>query len=219
MEISTVRTMAQATVDLNALCLAKSGRAVKLLSNKQPLQVYTSALYTPFGVKSATKEWSNFPEYYIDCSLSTVASSTGFKETMEGLDEKIQTMVKESGSLFSADPSTAQYLSIFRENGSYPKLIKLQMPRDKNGNFTTFFFDENKNKVQVSDDNINEMLKKGSVFRCIIECAKIYSYNGRIGSVWNIVQLKLSENKKTKTPLSAENTGTASSVYTTMMID
>ena len=40
------------TFDWNALKLAKSGRAVKLFYNKEPFQICTSSLYTPFGVKS-----------------------------------------------------------------------------------------------------------------------------------------------------------------------
>ena len=54
-------------LEIENLKLGKSGRAVKLMYNKEPVQICTSTLYCPFGVKFVAKEWSNFTEYYIDC--------------------------------------------------------------------------------------------------------------------------------------------------------
>ena len=56
------------TIDDSLFKLAKSGRAIKLVYNKEPVQICTSTLYSPFGVKPIIKEWSNFTEYNIDCS-------------------------------------------------------------------------------------------------------------------------------------------------------
>lgn len=177
-------------VDWDQFQLVKSGRTVKLLYNKEPVQFCTSALYTPFGVKWISKEWSAFDDYWIDCSMNR--NSNEFKEFMEKIDEKINALAKENTHLFSNLTGDFAYSCILRENGSYPKLIKLGLPRDKNGNFTCFLFDECKKKIKLDEGNIESVLQKGKIFKCIIECTKIWSYNGKVGSIWNVVQLKFS---------------------------
>lgn len=228
------------------LKLAKSGRAVKLLYNKEPLQICTSTLYTPFGVKSQNKEWSNFTEYSLDCSVNSSISSesaTMFKEFLEKLDEYLKNLLISNLEMFAnaknVNPETISYSPIYKQNGDYPKLFKLQLSRDKMGNFDTFVFDSSKSKIKLTDDNITTILTKGKPFKCIIECSKVWYFNEKVGSMWNAVQLKFSENKVqlqsqqqgqqgqqtqqgqqqfTKDKIN-NNEINPNSVYTTMMID
>lgn len=186
-------------IDKELFKLGKSGRSVKLLYNKEALQFCTSSLYLPFGVKSVIKEWSNFTDYNIDCSLnqSTSENAIAFRNSIEQLDKIITELVKDNLTLFNSKNENANenfvYSPILRENGTYPKLMKLQLPRDKNGNFESFMFDDKKQKIKLNENNILEFLPKGKVFKCIIECSKIWYYNGKVGSIWNVVQLKFSE--------------------------
>ena len=131
-------------IEWSKLQLAKSGRAVKLLYDKQPLQFCTSSLYTPFGVKDVNKEWSNYTEYNIDCSLnqSSSESSCLFREFIAKLDTEVQRLVDANPTIFNTPKSNINiasneytYAPILRENGTYPKLMRLQLPRDKNGLF------------------------------------------------------------------------------------
>lgn len=206
-------------IDWSLFKLAKSGRAIKLLYNKEPIQLCTAGLYTPFGVKSINKEWSTFTEYNIDCSLNqaNTDSASVFRNTIEKLDQVINNLVKENPDIFTTTKgdrlsNNFTYTPILRENGNYPKLMKLQFTRDKNGNFDSFVFDEKKEKIMIDESNITEILTKGKIFKCIIECSKVWFYNDKIGTIWNIVQLKLSENKMTQ-PRITEST------YTNLMID
>ena len=214
------------TMDDSLFKLAKSGRAVKLLYNKEHVQICTSTLYSPFGVKPFVKEWSNFTEYNIDCSLnqSNSENSVLFRETIERIDQNIQQLVKDNLNLFNVKDSNFVYNSILRENGNYPRLIKFNLPRDKNCNFESFIFDINKNKVPVSENNVEEILSKGKVFRTIIECVKVWVYNGKVGSIWKIVQLKFSEKEpeelvKTNILLTNDKNNICTKVYTQLMID
>lgn len=188
-----------ASVDWELFNLAKVGRGVKLLYNKQPVQFCTSNLYTPFGVRSNQKEWSNFTDYTLECSLNQAnnESSATFREFIDKLDECVSQLVRANLGMFTNVQSGTDlvYSPILKENGNYPKLMRLQLPRDKNGNFECFVFDNQKEKIKINDTNITEVLSKGKVFKCIIECSKVWIYNGRIGSMWNIVQLKFAENK------------------------
>ena len=205
--------------DKNAFKLGKSGRAVKLLYNKEPVQICTSSLYSPFGVKSINKDWSNFTEYSIDCSLNQASSETAvnYRTFVEKLDSVIKTLVAENLNLFGNKNETPTenftYTSILRENGSYPKLMKLQLPRDKNGNFESFVFDERKQKIRLDESNIETVLSKAKIFKCIIECSKLWYYNGKVGSIWNIVQLKFSEKS-----INTTSNDTKDNVYTQLAI-
>lgn len=179
--------------DPSLLSIGKSGRAFKILYNKEPLQFCTSTLYSPFGVRSINKEWSNFTEYSIDCSInsSNTESATTFKTFLESLDAALNELLVKNSDLTKNAEETMVYSPFYRENGEYPKLIKLQVTRDRNGNFDSFVFDQTKSKIKLTDASISTVLTKGKVFKCIVECSKAWCYNGKVGSIWNIIQLKL----------------------------
>ena len=210
------------TLDIKNLKLGKSGRAVKLLYDKQPLQLCTSTMYIPFGVKFSVKEWTNYPEYYLDCFLNNSKSdiSINFKECIGRLDSMISDLVKQNLTLFNSKTESPRsdfdYSPILRENGQYPKLMRLQVSRDRNGNFESFIFDENKQKVPIDENNIESILCKGKTFKTIIECVKVWYYNGKVGSIWKIVQLKFSERTVSNEP---EENNTGGNVYNSLMID
>lgn len=212
------------TFETDSLKLGKSGRAIKLFYNKEPIQICSSTLYTPFGVKSLTKEWSNYSEYNIDCSLnqSTSETSVFFRNGIQKLDKIIEKLVKDNLSLFDSKNEKCNdnfiYSPILRENGSYPKLIKLQLSRDKNGNFESFIFNENKEKVKIDENNIETILSKGKTFKTIIECVKVWYYNGKVGSIWKIVQLKFSERTFTRQDSEKEEESSTKNVYNQLMI-
>ncbi len=189
-------------IEWEKLKVVKSGRIVKLMYDNQPFSFCTSTLYSPFGVRSITKDWSTFPEYSIDCSLnqSSSESAVAFKTFLEELDTRLTTIVQENMHVFSSPKSNTDtntsfdYQPILRENGSYPKLLRLQLKRDKNGNFTSFVFDENKNNIKIDENNIEETLVKGKTFKAIIECSKVWLYNGKVGTIWNIDQMRFDKN-------------------------
>lgn len=204
------------TFDPEKVTLAKSGRAVKLLYDKQPLKFCTVSMYSPFGVKSVNKEWSNFTEYTLDCSVNQ--KTPEFQTFIEKLDQRIQELVKKNIGFFKGIDEAFAYHNIFRENGNYPKLVKLTLVRDKNGNIQSFVFDKEKNKIKIDDSNVEETLSKGKVFKCIVECGKIWAFSNKVGTVWNINQLKFSE-KQFEKPTSS-NTEQAPPGYSGyMMLD
>lgn len=199
-------------IDWNAFSLGKSGRTIKLLYNKTPFQFCTSLLYSPFGIKSTSKDWSKYDEYYIDCSLNQSDSdmSIEFREFVSKLDDKIIELTNNNKELLNIT-GNFDYNKILRENKNYPKLMKLQLPRDKNGNFDCFVFGTDKSKIKIDETNIEEVLSKGKIFKCIIECSKLWYFKEKVGSIWNIVQLKFTDVKVVN-----ENTN---NIYNSCMID
>ena len=184
-------------IDLSKLDLGKSGRNIKLLYNRQPLQLVTSKMYTPFGVKVYNNDYSSFTNCHLDCSLNQ--GQDEILLALAALDNRIIELIKSKSNLFKDainiefDDDVSTYYSPFlRPNKNYPKLMKISLPRDKNGNFDFVLFSENKDKVPVDDKNIEDIFCKGTSFKGIIECSKLWYYKGKFGSTWNLVQLRFS---------------------------
>jgi len=191
-------------LDLTKLRLAKSGKMVKLVYDKEPLEIVTGKLYTPFGVKVNPSSYSQWNTCNIDCSLNQSNSeiSVAYRNSLEALDARITELLQEQGETlfnlngqFDFDDINSFYSPVLRENKTYPKLMKISLPRDSKGNFEFVIFNENKEKVQVTDNNITNVLCKGKIFKSIIECNKVWYYNGRFGTTWHLKQLRFVENE------------------------
>jgi hypothetical protein len=209
-------------LDLSKLKIAKSGRMIKIMYGKEPLQLVTSKMYAPFGVKVNQNSYSPFATCHLDSSLNQSKSeaSVKYRESIEALDRKIIELIQESLHLFNTGNMNFQpedipniYSPILRENKSYPKLMKITLPRDSKGNFECVIFDENKEKLVISENTVEEVLCKGKIFKGIIECGKVWYYNGRFGTTWNLKQLKFIEN----IPVDVEKTD-RSQVYQNIML-
>lgn len=179
-------------LDLSKLKLAKSGRTLKIIYEGNPLQLVTTKMYAPFGVKIFNNDYSHFTNCHIDCSVSE--TNMKIKEAYQKLDDKIRELVVDSSEKAFAEVNFEDptfYSSMFKGNSNYPKLMKVSLPRDKNGNFDFVIFDDNKEKVKVTDTTIETVLAKRVMFKSIIECNKIWVYKGKIGATWNLVQMRL----------------------------
>ena len=179
--------------------MAKSGRSVKLIYDKQTLNITTPTLYMPFNLNKYQKQWSNFEDYSVDCYVDTY----GENETQDtigklnALNECIFETVKSNLNLFNVpNNEEISFSPFYKDNKSFPKLLKLNFPRDTNGNFITQFFDENSNKIFVDETNIDTILTKKTSFKTIIGCSKVYVYQNKAGCSWDILQLKLNPVKK-----------------------
>lgn len=212
---------------LSQLKLAKSGRMIKIMYNKEPLQLVTGKMYTPFGVKINTNTYSNFTNCTLDCSLNQSNSevSVKYRESLEALDNRIIELIQESLHLFDTNCTAEDipniYGPILRENKTFPKLMKITLPRDSKGNFDYVIFNENKEKVLITDDDkLSEVLCKGKIFKGIIECGKIWYFKGRFGTTWNLKQLKFVENtERVQTSLQAQPTQAQAQAQSYMMLD
>ena len=204
------------TLETQNFKLGKSGRAIKLLYNNEPFAFHTSTLQLPFGVNSITKEWSEHDEYSVETQLNKSSSDNAviFRTFIDSLDNIIQKLVKENITFFStnkinADPDFT-YNTILRGNNiNFPKSMKLILPRDRNGNFETIVCkNKTKDRIIFTTDNISEILCKKRTFKCIVECVKIWYYNNKVGSIWNITQMIYSENVETTEANANVNTNT-----------
>lgn len=184
-------------LDFKNLNLGKSGRSVKLLYDKQSINMSTNVLYMPFNLNTYKRQWSNYDDYTVDCYIDSGHSDNEYIQKMNKFNDVIFDLVKSNLHLFNV-PENEQitFTPFYRENKTFPKLLKLHLPRDQNGNFTTQFFDENSNKIFVDENNIQTILSKKASFKTIINCTKVYLYQNKAGCAWDILQLKLVQNTK-----------------------
>ena len=152
-------------IEFEKLNLGKSGRSFKLIYDKQLLQIATNTLYMPFNLNKYKKQWSNFEEYTVDCYIDDSKSNNDYIVKLTQFNDSIFDLIKSNKNLFNVpDNEDIIYSSFYRENKTYPKLFKLQLPRDTQGNFLTQFFDENSEKIFVDENNIEELLTKKAIF-------------------------------------------------------
>lgn len=191
-------------LNFEKLKIAKSGKAIKLIYDKEPLQLVTELLYTPFGVKGNPNNYSQWTNYVLDCSLnqSNSENTIAYKNLIGTFDKNLMTLIKDNNHLFeNTNFEELTYSPFHRENKTYPKLIKINLPRDNKGNFDFVIFNENKEKVNINENNITDVLCKGKIFKSIIECNKIWVYNGRFGTTWYLKQLRfINDIKQQDTP-------------------
>lgn len=165
--------------------LGKAGRSTKLLyvndGSKGNLKVSTPKLILKF-LNSTTKEWANFTEFSMDCSIHDIEDENSLLEFSNNINKRI---IEENRSTYEDQA----YFSMIKENKNYPKMIKLVFPRDSNGNFETVVFDKEKNKVMITEDNIEDIFKRNLTMKCIIECVKVWNVNSKYGLIWNVTQI------------------------------
>ena len=199
-------------INFDNLNLGKSGRTFKLIYDKQSLQISTNTLYMPFNLNKYKKQWSNHQDYTVDCYVDNGQLNGDYITKLTQFNEYIFELIKSQRNLFNVpENEEITYSPFYRDNKTFPKLLKLQLPRDTNGNFTTQFFDENSQKIYVDENNIDEILTKKSTFKTIIGCSKVYLYQGRAGCIWDIVQLKLVPKQCSNSENSDSDIGTESS--------
>jgi hypothetical protein len=210
-------------IDFNKIKIGLDKKTVKLYYEKtnengdvisEDLQIQFPHMFLPFGLKENENksQWSNFKEYYFDCSIRQDSEESNFNNFLNNLNSRIMTLINEQSS-FKEDCIENNYGKI-EKTSKFKNLIKLNIQRSKDGNFNSYFFKYNSakkhDKLLIKDENINDILKYGTIFIPTINCSKIYYYKDKYGSVWNLVQMLIID-----TPENKPGNNNVSNVYTT----
>ena len=165
--------------------------------NLNDLQIQFPHMFLPFGLKeNETKsQWSNFKEYYFDCSLKNDSEEVSFNKFLNELNSRIVFLINEFNSF--KEPCNENNYSKIEKIGKFKSLIKFNIQRDKEGTFNSYVFKYNNakkhDKILLKDENISNVIKQRTVFIPTVNCSKIYFYKDKYGSIWNIVQMLIIE--------------------------
>lgn len=161
-------------IDIQKTSTCKSGKSLKIVNDmKKPLELQTGVLYSPFGVSKFENKWSGLYDYSVSCYV----------------DEKFEKFITELGE-HVAKTGNLTVVPGMKVNGDYPKLFKLKLPRDSNGNFNFVVFDNDKQKIRVTEDNVEEIFCKKRTFKCIIQCEKVNEWKEEWYIHWIITQMR-----------------------------
>lgn len=209
-------------IDLSKIKLGLDKKTPKLYYEKadsegnvilEELQIQFPHMFLPFGLKeNETKsQWSNFKEYYFDCSLRNDSEEVSFNKFLNELNTRIMVLINEFSNF--KEPCNENTYSKIERSGKYKSLIKLNIQRDKEGTFNSYVFKysnvKKHDKMLLKDENIFNILKSGTVFIPTINCSKIYYYKEKYGSIWNVVQMLIIEKENNV------NNNTKDNVYNT----
>lgn len=167
-----------ANLSIEGLNVFKSGKSFKLVdSTKNPLTFVSCRLYLPFGTSSFRNDYSGMNDYSISCY-----SDPDFSEFCTRLDGKISEAIQPY--------IHGELQPMLKQNKDYPKLLRLKLPRDSNGNFNFVVFDEKENKIKVTENNVYDVFCKKRAFKCVMQCDKISSWNDKVYVSWILTQAR-----------------------------
>lgn len=206
--MSTINT----PINAEKLTIIKNKRTINLRYDNKPLTFETSDMFIPFGINRYTNSWSANDNISFCCSCDD--NTEEFKKTIDELDAIVEKKLNDfTGENFELTRSFSN------KNPAYKKYIKLNITRDREGDFSTYFYDSDKNNVVLDDSTIEEFITKRGRCKCIIECAKIWTRDNRASIIWNANIVKsIAENEHTEKSESEGNTCDAD-VYNSCMID
>lgn len=176
-------------VKLNELKFPKTkqttgNRFLSVFYNKKKLGVKLPKLRIPFDTKI------NFDKVELNLSLG---ANEDLIAKVEALDRQICTFAEEH----EWNTEDTEYVPMLKKsnNNSYPPTIRVKVPV-KDGVIATTFFDENKQEIEVkNEEEICGLLPKSTMILTAIECTGVWFMNGRYGISWKLVQARVEKPK------------------------
>lgn len=168
-------------INFDLFSIVPSGKTFKLKYDNKNFKIITDVLYCPFDCSESTQSWARHKQWSVSCNIL----NNEFANLLNKLDAKIKELLEKGEYI---DPNVT-YRNLLYSNTNYTTL-RLNFKRNsKDGNFTSNIFDTDKNKIFINDSNILNQFTKNHI-KAVIECEKIYIYNDKAGSVWNLDQCK-----------------------------
>lgn len=181
--------------------LQHGGQAIYLNYDGKPLILQTPKMSMPWGMG---KYDGDVPKYSLDLSFKGMDNSESlqsFYSALNQLDEKlVEDGVSNSMQWFKKKKQTkevckalyAPQIKVSKDkngepDGKYPPTMKVKVPW-KDGKFDCDAYDS---KRQLIQDDLSNVLVKGSQVQALIQCVGIWFAGGKYGCSWKVVQMKV----------------------------
>lgn len=181
-------------VDIEKFTLCKSGKNLKLRYDNQDFKIITDVLYCPFDSNVNTFTWMKHKQWSLTCNII----SGDFKIFLKNMSNKIKYLLEQEQLL----DSSYEYRDLYTQKGQYMSL-RLNLKRKSDGKFLSNVFSPEREIITFNDVDVKNLFTKKYI-KTIIECEKIYLYNGKCGSVWCLDQGRFQQ-ENTDIQLSEEN--------------
>jgi hypothetical protein len=160
-------------------------RFLSVFYNKKKLGVKLPKLRIPFDTKIST-----FGSIELNLSLG---ANEDLISKVEEIDRQIVAFAEEHGW----NTEDSEYVPMLKKSSgnAYPPTIRVKVPV-KDGVIATTFFDENKQEIEVkNEDEICALLPKTTHILTAIECTGVWFMNGRYGISWKLSQARVEKPK------------------------
>lgn len=181
--------------------LQHGGQAIYLNYDGKPLILQTPKMSMPWGMG---KFDGDIPKYSVDLSFKGMDNSESlqsFYSALNQLDEKlVEDGVSNSMQWFKKKKQTkevckalyAPQIKVSKDkngepDGKYPPTMKVKVPW-RDGSFQCDAYDS---KRQLIQDDLSNVLVKGSQVQALIQCVGIWFAGGKYGCSWKVVQMKV----------------------------
>jgi len=180
--------------------LSHGGQAIYLSYEGKPLILQTPKMSMPWGMG---KFDGDIPKYSVDLSFKGMDNSPAlesFYKALNSLDEKlVADGVTNSMTWFKKKKQTAEVCKALyapqikvskdkngEPDGKYPPTMKVKVPW-KDGSFQCDAYDSKKNLIE---DDLSNVLVKGTQVQALIQCVGMWFAGGKYGCSWKVVQMK-----------------------------
>ena len=171
-------------------------------NKKEPLYVHFPKLFAPFGPSCFKKEQGKIPKYNLTLSLDkNIKGTTELEEFLHKLDKlvkskslKSKTWKSQLPNKFSKDLVEAFYTPLIKEpnNEKYNNTFNMKLPIDwKNKKPDFELFDSSKNKLDLTFENIEQLIPKLSELKGIFKVSHIWFVNKKFGVSLTLKQSKI----------------------------
>ena len=181
--------------------LSHGGQAIYLNYDGKPLILQTPKMSMPWGMG---KYDGDVPKFSLDLSFKGMDNSDSlqtFYKALNELDEKlVEDGAKNSLSWFKKKKQTrevckalyAPQIKVSKDksgepDGKYPPTMKVKVPW-RDGSFQCDAYDSKKQLIQ---DDLSNVLVKGTQVQALIQCVGIWFAGGKYGCSWKVVQMKV----------------------------
>ncbi len=181
--------------------LSHGGQAIYLNYEGRPLILQTPKMNMPWGMG---KYDGDVPKFSLDLSFKGMDNNDSlqsFYSALNQLDEKlVEDGAKNSLSWFKKKKQTrevckalyAPQIKVSKDkngepDGKYPPTMKVKVPW-RDGSFQCDAYDSKKQLIQ---DDLSNVLVKGTQVQALIQCVGIWFAGGKYGCSWKVVQMKV----------------------------
>ncbi|HEY9703581.1 MAG TPA: hypothetical protein V6C58_14125 [Allocoleopsis sp.] len=172
-------------------------------NEKLKLRIKTPELRAPFGISGWDGKQSVPPTETTNDTFNLTIDEAQV-EVLKKIDElAIKHCLNYAEELFGESEDGYELRDLKKNFSSCVKKPKdpkyqsrLQMKLFKNqGSYSGIVYrDIQGNKYNLTVENHSELLPKGSMCRCVLECGGIWIINGKFGVSWRIIQVKVRPN-------------------------
>lgn len=165
-------------------------RTVKLYHNNEKIYLHVPKSNIPFGISG----FKDSPKKHLDFSISNQEFQDKLFELEKFIIDKAEENCNEwFGQEFTRSELESNFIKPLRKNGNYLPLFKQKLIKNSNDIYKFDLYDENKNKINLEEQDLEDIINKGDLIASVayLDCIWIMNCNfGLSISCYQMMKIK-----------------------------